>query len=79
VKRGDIVIRNGERYVVNAVEGYGSDQQLSLVREGSLAHAVNFPPSDLRSHELPRNSGEVAAVNGPTTLGEKAEAIEPNE
>jgi hypothetical protein len=30
---------------------------------------------DLRSHELPRNSGEVAAVNGPTTLAGGDESL----
>jgi hypothetical protein len=32
--------------------------------------------SNLRSHELPRNSGEVAAVDGPTTLAGGDDALE---
>ena len=32
---------------------------------------------DLRSHELPRNSGEDAAVHGPTSLREKPETNRP--
>jgi hypothetical protein len=34
-------------------------------------------PTDLRSLDLPRNSGEVAAVNGPTTVDGESTDHEP--
>jgi hypothetical protein len=75
-KRATEQIRDALATLTYAADGWYEDEaQVALDALDWLEEHLGLHMTDLRSHEPPRNSGEGAAVDGPTPLAGGDESL----